>query len=115
MFASFPYVYVALIFTPNPPPAIALPALAKLLRILRLGRKIDKLSSSKMFRIAQFTGMLLMAAHFYACIWFWMGGSQPPDPVDGMMMFPGERGTSWVYKMQLQNETIGMKCKYQNQ
>ena len=50
----------------------------RVLRIFRLSKKIDKLSSSKMFRIAQFTFMLIMAAHFYACFWFWIGGSAPP-------------------------------------
>lgn len=82
-----------------------LPALLKLTRLIRLGKKINRLSTSKFFRIAQFTLMLLFAAHWYACLWFWMGESQPPDPAEGLIEFPGQDGTSWVYRLHLENET----------
>ena len=54
VFASFPFEYLfQLILIQSPievPPALRLPSLVKLLRIYRLGKKINRLSSSKMFR-----------------------------------------------------------------
>ena len=68
VFASFPYEHLVNLCSLGvssrglAPPALKLPSLAKLLRIMRLGKKIDRLSSSKLFRITQFTGALLLAA-----------------------------------------------------
>ena len=113
VFASFPYEYLVQLCTigkgMNVPPALRLPSLAKLLRILRLGKKIDRLSSSKMFRILQFTFMLLMAAHWYACIWYWMGTESPPDPTAGIITLPGKSGTSWVFRQEIENEDLEMR------
>ena len=116
VFASFPFEYTAQLFViktnHNVPPALRLPSLVKLLRILRLGKKINRLSSSKMFRIAEFTGILLMAAHWYACLWFFLGGlALPPDgningTIDGQ---PGASGTSWVYRLDMYDEGLEMK------
>lgn len=68
LFASFPFEYIAMVVligsAGGVPAVLRLPSLLKALRILRLGKKIDRLSSSKMFRIGQFTFMLLMAAHW---------------------------------------------------
>ena len=113
VFASFPFEYLfQLILIQSPievPPALRLPSLVKLLRIYRLGKKINRLSSSKMFRIGQFTSLLLMAAHWYACLWFYMGGLARPTGgvVDAL---PGVHGTSWVYRLDMENE--GMTMQY---
>jgi len=113
VFASFPYMHVAeLIFinsSEEAPASLRLPSLAKLLRMVRLGKKIDRLSTSKIFRIGQFTFMLLMSAHWYACIWFWAGESAPPDPVHGTNALPGVDGTSWVYRMGIDSESVTMQ------
>ena len=57
IFASFPFQYVGDLILigsdDTTPAAFKIPSLVKLLRVLRLGKKIDRLSSSKMFRIAQ--------------------------------------------------------------
>ena len=54
LFASIPYDYFGQLVTIGTnvevPNALQLPSMAKLLRILRLGKKIDRLSSSKIFR-----------------------------------------------------------------
>jgi hypothetical protein len=110
--ASIPFRHISSLITMNSPadyPAWKLPALLKLTRFFRLGTKIDRLSTAKIFRIFQFTVMLLMAAHWYACVWFWMGQGQPPDPVKGIMEYPGQEGTSWVYRLRLENETTEMQ------
>ena len=108
--ASIPFRHIATLIAMSANstddfPAWKLPAMIKLTRFIRLGKKIDRLSTSKMFRIAQFTLMLLSAAHWYACLWFWMGQGQPPDTVDDMTESPGHNGTSWVYRLQLENES----------
>ena len=108
LLASFPFEHVATLITVGRdvtvPPSLRLPSMLKTLRVLRLGRKIDRLSSSKMFRIFQFTCMLLMAAHWYACLWFYMGGES--RPVNNTINFsPGVDGTSWVYSQQIDDES----------
>lgn len=75
---------------------------------MRLGKKIDRLSSSKMFRILQFTFMLIFACHWYACIWYWAGTTAPPDS-GGIDPLPGEDGTSWVWRYDIENEQLGMR------
>ena len=110
--ASVPFRHVAALIaigSGQDTPAWKLTSLIKLTRFARLGTKIDRLSTSKMFRIFQFTMILLMAAHWYACLWMWLGEGQPPDPISGLQEFPGQLGTSWVYKLHLQDETIGMQ------
>jgi len=111
--ASFPFEWLGDLATINSsveiPPSVRLPGVLKLARILRLGKKIDRLSSSKMFRIGQFTFMLLFAAHWYACIWYWQGTLVPPDNDDSIITAPGESGTSWVYIQDLQDESLAMR------
>jgi len=110
--ASFPYRHLLRLcglgsnFTP--PQTVRLPSILKLLRILRLGKKIDRLSSSKMFRILQFTFMLIFACHWYACIWYWAGTTAPPD-ANGIELMPGEDGTSWVWRYDIVDESLGMR------
>lgn len=111
-FASFPFEYIGMLIVigsgSTAPAALRLPAMVKLLRILRLGKKIDRLSSSKMFRIGQFTAMLLMAAHWYACLWFFLG--ELAQPIDGFIdSLPGENGTSWVYRYDMADEDTATK------
>jgi len=110
--ASFPYRHIVRICglgtNYNPPQALRLPSILKLLRIMRLGKKIDRLSSSKMFRILQFTFMLIFACHWYACIWYWAGTTAPPDS-GGIDPLPGEDGTSWVWRYDIENEQLGMR------
>jgi len=111
--ASFPFDYIGDLATIDSddgiPPAVKLPSMLKLLRILRLGKKIDRLSSSKMFRIGQFTFMLLFAAHWYACLWFWVGGTAEPAPGEGIDPAAGMHGTSWVYQRDFRNQTVAMQ------
>jgi len=115
VFASFPYEHLVNLCSLGvssrglAPPALKLPSLAKLLRIMRLGKKIDRLSSSKLFRITQFTGALLLAAHWYACLWFYFGSSSPPDDFEGVVNFPGQNGTSWVFRTQVDHEGVAMQ------
>jgi len=111
--ASFPFDYFIKICTIgsdfNVPASLKLPAVLKLLRIFRLGKKIDRLSSSKMFRIGQFTFMLIFAAHWFACLWFWQGGEAEPGLNGTMISQPGATGTSWVYRYDIADETTSMK------
>ncbi len=111
--ASFPYEPIGDLATINSsvtvPPSVRLPSILKLLRIVRLGKKIDRLSSSKMFRIGQFTFMLLIFAHWYACIWFWQGKDAEPDDDDGIVTLPGHAGTSWVFRLSLEDESVAMQ------
>jgi len=116
VFASFPFEYLfQLILVNSPidvPAALRLPSMVKLLRIYRLGKKINRLSSSKMFRIAEFTGMLLMAAHWYACLWFYLGGLALPagGEMNGTIdSQPGASGTSWVYRLDMYDEGLEMQ------
>ena len=60
--------------------------LAKLLRLGRLAKKFEKLAAAKAFRVMQFTAILLVIAHWYACIWFWMGSSNPPQLDEAMQV-----------------------------
>lgn len=112
IFASFPFQYVGDLILigsdDTTPAAFKIPSLVKLLRVLRLGKKIDRLSSSKMFRIAQFTFILLMAAHWYACFWFYLGNVAAPG-AGGVDDLPGADGTSWVYRLDLKNESRTMR------
>jgi CRP-like cAMP-binding protein len=110
--ASVPFRHIFFIAylgqTVQAPAGVRLPSLLKLSRVFRLGKKIDRLSSSKMFRIFQFTCTLLYACHCYACIWYWQGNSAAP--LDGEVIeLPGINGTSWVYRYELSNEDLQMK------
>jgi len=111
--ASFPYEYFLELCTIGTnmtiPPSLRLPSILKLMRIVRLGKKIDRLSSSKMFRIGQFTFMLLFAAHWYACIWFYVGTLAEPATGQPIVFLPGHEGTSWVYRKELQTEDVAMQ------
>jgi len=111
--ASFPFEYFVMLVTIGSGHEVSgawrLPSLLKLLRIMRLGRKIDQLSSSKMFRIFQFTFMLLMAAHWYACLWFHMGNVQAPAPGEQPDFLPGWNGTSWQYRLDMNDENTMMQ------
>lgn len=112
-FASFPYEHAANAICMGwpdveVPASLKLPSLAKLFRMWRLGPKVTRLSTSKVFQIGQLTCILLMVAHWYACLWFWMGESAAPD--GGVVdLMPGADGTSWVYRLDLEDETRTMK------
>uniref|UniRef100_A0A7S2N488 Cyclic nucleotide-binding domain-containing protein n=1 Tax=Haptolina brevifila TaxID=156173 RepID=A0A7S2N488_9EUKA len=111
VFASFPFEYVAMFGELNgnyTSQAWSLPSMIKVLRIARLGKKIDRLSSNKMFRIFQFTFVLVMFAHWYACLWYGIGSStgNRNGEIDPL---PGPDGTSWVYRLDMQDEDIGMR------
>jgi len=118
--ASLPYSHIVnLISLHNgrgwgqAPRSLRLFSLLKLLRIFRLGNKIDRLSTAKSFRILQFTVMLLVAAHWYACFWFFLGEASGVPGEGGrpgyVILLPGANGTSWVHRFEMEDETQGMQ------
>lgn len=81
--------------------------LPQLLRLARLAKKFEKLAAAKAFRVVQLTCILLICAHWYACIWFWMGSSSKPG--SDVVMTPGVNGTSWIYRLDMEDESLELK------
>lgn len=87
---------------------LKLAKLAKLLRLARLAKKFEKLAAAKAFRVLQLTCILLICAHWYACIWFWMGSSSPVRE-EGIVGTPGANGTSWIFRLEMEDEDLSLK------
>lgn len=116
LIASIPYEQIALLIALLAGVTIGsitgllkLMKLAKLLRLTRLAKKLERIAAAKTFRVLQFVLMLLTFAHWYACLWFWMGSSKPPDEGEAINPLPGMNGTSWIFRTQMEDEHFMMQ------